>query len=554
MDNVKNNLEQNARLLKAKVSKYAVLGLGISLITIVIATLAVSYQMTGGISLHGIIYAQKNNIALMILDLTPFIFMLWGQSVSSVMSYTAGAMVIDQTQELRDQTKELASRVEHGASHDLLTSLPNRILFVDRLNQAIGNSKGKSGMLAVVLINIDNFKELNSGFGNYNADRLLKQFAQRLKCSIDEPATVARFVGDEFALLIPHVNTIDEVLQYVNKLKKSLSISFALESVSLDIKASMGITLYPEHGQDQDTLLQRANVALYHSKQVNKPFSIYDNTMDKQSPNKLILMSELKRAIDSDQLIMKFQPKVELLTGKIRSCEALLCWQHPTFGLMNASKFIPVAERTGLIKDLTQFVLKQSIAYASQWYKQGKNIGVSVNLSAQDIMDIELPFTIESLLNVFDFPASLLTVEIIESYYISDNDRAIEMINRLSSLGIRISLDDFGTGFSSFTYLTMLPINELKIDRTFVAKLEEDKIRNIVQAIIQLGKSSNISIVAEGIENEKQVSILKSMGCDIAQGYYFSKAVEPHLFEELLIHSEANIPAESHKEGKEAAH
>jgi len=544
MESVKTNLEQNARLLKTKVSKYAILGLCISLITITIATLAVSYQMTGAVSLHGIIYAQKNNIALMILDLTPFLFMLWGQSVSSVMSYTAGAMVIDQTQALRDQTKELNSRVEYETSHDLLTNLPNRILFIDRLNQSISNLRGKNGMLAVVMINIDNFKELNNGFGNYNADRLLKQFAQRLKYSIDEPATIARFTGDEFAVLLPHINKIDEVLQYVNKLKKSLSISFTLESLTLDISASMGIALYPEHGQDQDTLLQRSNLALYNAKQANKPFSIYEQSMDKKSPNKLILMSELKRAIDSDQLIIKFQPKIDMTTNKICSCEALLCWQHPTFGLMDSDKFIPAAERTGLIKDLTQFVLKQSIAYASQWYKRGKDIGVSINLSALDMMDVELPFTIESLLNVFDFPASLLTLEIIESYHLTDNDRVIEVIKRLSAQGIQISLDEFGTGFSSFMYLIMLPINELKIDKSFITKIEEDeKIKNIVRSIVQLGNTTDITVVAGGIENKEQFDLLKSMGCQRGQGYFFSKPLDFQQFEEFIIQSEA-LPTE----------
>ncbi|KTD65919.1 putative bifunctional diguanylate cyclase/phosphodiesterase [Legionella spiritensis] len=542
MDNIKFNLENNARLLKSKVSGYAILGLVIALIAIFSATLAVSYQMTGAISLQGIIQAQKSNIALIILDLTPILFMFWGQSLSSVMSYTASAMVMDQTNELRMQTSELTLKAQHESSHDALTDLPNRVLFTDRLNQALTAMRGSEGKIAVILININNFKELNAGFGSYNSDRILKQFAQRLKCTIEEPMTLARMGGDEFAILYPNVETEKDIRTLVKKLQKAIAINFALEGVTIDATATIGLTMYPEHGKDDDTLIQRANIAVYHAKQHHKDFVIYQSFMERECPNKLILMSELKKAIDSEQLLVHFQPKVELSTGKIKGCEALLRWNHPTFGMMSAEKFIPVAERTGLIKTLSQYVLKHAIESASTWRKSGIDIELSINLSTIDIIDIELPYTIESLLSIYEYPASLLKVEIIESAYLTDHDRAVEVINRLAALGVKISIDDFGTGYSSFIYLTVLPITELKIDKSFITSIHEDsKKHSIVDAIIKLAGALNLNVVAEGVESEQHFSMLRSLGCLYGQGFYFSEAIDRAGILEL-VKNESYLP------------
>lgn len=543
MEKFKHTFENNARVLKSKVSKYAYLGLLISVCALSVATLAVAYQLNGDITIDGIIKAQKSNIALWMLDLSPILFMFWGQSISNVMSYTASAMVMDQTHELRLQTNELTSRSAHDSSHDLLTDLPNRVLFVDRLNQAISALRGKKGILAVIAINIDNFKDLNSGFGNYNADRLLKQFAQRLKSAVDESMTLARFSGDDFAILCPLIEHKDQAILLTKKVQKAVAIHFALEDVIIDITATAGITFLPEHGNDADTLLQRANLAIYHAKQNSKEFAIYSNAMDKGSPNRLILMSELKKAIDGEQLLVYYQPKINLKTSKICGCEALIRWEHPTFGMMSAEKFIPVAERTGLIKALSLYVLKEVIAQASKWRNKGMEIDVSINLSAVDIIDIELPYTIESLLNVHDLPGRYITIELIESTYLSDHNRAVEVINRLANLGIKISLDDFGTGYSSFVYLTNLPIHEIKIDKSFVLSIHEnEKKQNTVDAIIKLAAALKLSVVAEGVEQITQLNILNNLNCPIAQGFYFCEAVDADTFEQLFS-SEKQLPS-----------
>ncbi len=544
MEKIKHTFENNASVLKSKVSKYAFYGLFISLSALTFATLAAAYQLNGEITLNGIINAQRHNIALWMLDLSPILFMFWGQSISSMMSYTASAMVMDQTHELRLQTNELTSRSEHNYSHDLLTDLPNRVLFVDRLNQAISSLRGKKGMLAVIAINIDNFKDLNSGFGNYNADRLLKQFAQRLKSAVDDSMTLARFSGDDFAILCPAIQHHDDAIVLTKKVQKAVAIHFALEDVIIDISATAGITFLPEHGNDADTLLQRANLAIYHAKQSGKEFAVYSTAMDKGSPNRLILMSELKKAIEGEQLLVYYQPKIDLKTSKICGCEALIRWEHPTFGMMSAEKFIPVAERTGLIKALSHYVLKEVIEQISKWRSKGMEVEVSINLSAVDIIDIELPYTIESLLNMHDLPGKYITIELIESTNLSDHSRAAEVINRLANLGIKISLDDFGTGYSSFVYLTNLPIHEIKIDKSFVLSIHEnEKKRNTVDAIIKLAAALKLSVVAEGVEQLSQLNILNSLNCPVGQGYYFCEAVNAGTFEQLFK-SERIIPVE----------
>ncbi|KTD74722.1 putative bifunctional diguanylate cyclase/phosphodiesterase [Legionella waltersii] len=545
MERIKHTFETNARILKSKVSKFAFIGLGISLTAILLATMAVAYQMSEIITLDSIIHAQKHNVALWMLDISPILFMFWGQSISTVMSYTASAMVMDQTNELRMQTNELTSRSEHESSHDSLTDLPNRVLFIDRLNQAINSLRGKKGLISVIAINIDNFKDLNSGFGNYNADRLLKQFAQRLKSTVEDPITVARFGGDDFAVLCPSLETHEQAYLLTKKLQKAVAIHFVLDDVIIDISATAGITFYPEHGKDADTLLQRANLAIYNAKQAGKDFAVYNTSMDKASPNRLILMSELKKAIDGEQLLVHYQPKIDLATGKISGCEALLRWEHPTFGMMSAEKFIPIAERTGLIKELSLYVLKQAIEQISKWRNNGIHIEVAINLSAVDIIDIELPYNIESLLNVYDLPPRYVTIEIIESASLNDQSRAIEVINRLASLGVKIAIDDFGTGYSSFVYLTNLPINEIKIDKSFILAINEnEKKRNTVDAIIKLASALKLTVVAEGVEKESQMSILQSLNCHKGQGFYFSKALKAEEIEKLVM-AEEQFPIET---------
>lgn len=535
MKNVRSALEQNASLLKTRVSKYAWFGLGISILTILVATLAVSYQMTGTISITGIIEAQKTNVALMILDLTPFLFMFWGQSVSSMMSYTASAMVIDQTEALRLEKSQLESKVEHESSHDVLTSLPNRKTFVKRLKRAITAMSGHEGKLAVIIVNINNFKEINNGLGANNADKILKQFSMRLSCSVSDAVTIGRFSGDEFALLFPHLENMTEVEECVKKLQQALSIHFALDSFAIDVTARMGVSVFPDHANTHDLLLQFASIALYRSKMMEKKYIIFSKGMEADQPTRLVLMSELKRAIELEQLDIYFQPKINLIDGTIYSLEALLRWSHPDFGMINASKFVPIAERTGMVKSLTDNVLNMVFSQAAEWHKEGTNLNIAINLSAVDLTDPELPDRVKDALERYKMPASKLTFEIIESFYLTDQRNAIEVIHKLANMGVRISIDDFGTGYASFMYLSDLAVSEIKIDRSFIsAMLENKKKGSIVEAMINLGRELDITVVAEGVETVSQLDKLRKMGCEVAQGFYFAKALPAKEIQRLV--------------------
>ncbi|WP_367606492.1 putative bifunctional diguanylate cyclase/phosphodiesterase [Legionella sp. W05-934-2] len=535
MKNVRSALEQNAALLKSRVSKYAWYGLAISILTIIIATLAVSYQMSGTISFQGIVDAQKNNIALLVLDLTPFLFMFWGQSVGSMMSYTASAMVIDQTESLRLEKSQLESRVEHDISHDFLTKLPNRKMFVKRLKRAISSMTGHEGKLAVVLVNINNFKEINTGLGANNADKILKQFSIRLSCSVSDVVTVGRFSGDEFALLFPHLDSMDEVKECIKKLQQALSIHFALDSFAIDVTARMGISVYPDHGDNHDLLLQFASIALYKARMLEKKFVIFSKGMEADQPTRLVLMSELKRAIELEQLDIYFQPKINLIDGTIYSLEALLRWSHPDFGMINASKFVPIAERTGMVKSLTDHVLNMVFSQAAQWHSEGTNLNIAVNLSAVDLTDPELPDRVKSALERYNMPAHKLTFEIIESFYLTDQRSAVEVIHKLANMGVRISIDDFGTGYASFMYLSDLAVSEIKIDRSFISTMLENKKKaSIVEAMVHLGRELDITVVAEGVETVAQLEKLKKMGCEVAQGFYFAKALPAKEIQRLV--------------------
>ncbi len=527
MNKLTSALEQNAQILKGEVSRYAWIGLAISLISITIATLIVGYQMTGEISLRAIILAHTSNIALMILDATPLIFMFWGQSISTVMSYSASAMILDQTNELRMQTSGLQSKVIHDLHHDRLTDLPNRVLYTEYLNKAIEQQTVNGGQLAVLMINIQNFKDLNTGFGSNNADRLIVQFASRLQTLMNGPMILARFGGDEFAILMSDISKQNEAFKLFKKIRKLMHPPFLLEGVEIDLPINAGITFYPAHGKDADSLIHKASIAVYYALTSVKDLSVYSAVMDNGSQNKLILLSELRKAIDEKQLQIYFQPIVNLSTGKITNCEALLHWDHPTFGTLCTEKFILIAERTSLIKSVTHYVLEQSMIHANQWREEGLDLVISVNLSSVDIIDPDLPGIVKNLLSKHRFPADKLKLELIESTYLDDQISAVEVIKDLSELGVKIAIDDFGTGYSSFLYLANLPIHEVKIDKSFVMTMDTDeKKRNIVMAIIKLAHVLGLSVVAEGVENIKHMDFLIDCGCTYGQGFFFSKPTD----------------------------
>ena len=524
-------LAGNAQLLKSKASKLSIAGIWISIGAIIVATIMTSYLQANEISLESVIEAQKNNASLWLLNTMPFVFGFWGQYVSSMMAFEASAMVVDQTNDLRAQAAAFEKQAMRGTTYDTLTGLPNRILLIDRLEQAINTASLERSKIAILVVDIDRFKDINDTFGHSTGDRVIRQIAQRLRKIIPEPNTVARLGGDEFGIILKKFGTKEDAAEIVQTIKEALQVPLKLEGVRLDIDASIGITLYPEHGKDAQILLQRADVAMYQAKQKHCGFIVYTTALDRCNTRRLTLMGELREAIINNELVAYYQPKIDIKTGKIKELEALVRWKHKVHGLVQPDDFIPMAEQTGLIKQLTLWILHESLMQCAKWNDEGFELKVSVNLSANDLMDVEFPETITRTLNAHNVPPEKLLLEITESAVMLDPNRALEVLTSLSTLGVRLSVDDFGTGYSSLSYLSKLPVSELKIDKSFVMGMENNSNDTvIVQTTIDLGHNLGLEVVAEGVETAASISLLQPLGCDTLQGYYFTKPLSAQEF------------------------
>ncbi len=534
MDNTAPSFSRNVHILKSSVNKQAIYGLLISVMAIILATLINCYMVEGNISLTGMYHVQQEQPALWILDALPFIFLFWGQHVGSLLVYEASALILDQTVELHSLTTSLEQRVMHETTHDNLTNLPNRLLLHDRIEQAINTASRHKYTIGLAIIDLDRFKEINDTLGHFAGDRLLKQVAMRLLGVVRKDETLARMGGDEFAILMTQVNDTNSPLSFYQRIRRAMDTPFTVENITLDVQASMGVSLYPQHGNDVDTLIQRAEVAMYAAKQQkNNGYAIYTSKLDRYSPKRLTLISELKQAIQNDELVLYYQPKVDLKNKKISKAEALVRWKHPTHGLLQPDEFINLAERTGLIIELSHWVLKTSIQQILHWQQKGLSINVAVNLSPSSLLSPELPEIITGILSSHNLRGSMLTVELTETSIIKDPELAYEILNRLKALGVDISIDDFGTGYSSLAQLRKLPVSEMKIDRSFVMDMLENKDDEIiVKSIIDLAHNLGLSVVAEGVETLGCARKLEQMDCDLLQGYYFSRPIPADKFEE----------------------
>lgn len=434
--------------------------------------------------------------------------------------------------EMSARLKELYESLQQQAFIDPLTGLPNRSLFQDRLNQAILAARREHKPFALLLMDLDRFKDVNDTLGHHIGDALLKQVAQRLRSKLRESDTVARMGGDEFALLLPTVNAKYADMA-ARMLLQTLRAPFVVEEQSLTLGASIGIALYPDHGVDASVLLQRADVAMYAAKGAGSGYAFYENRLDQQRPTRLARLGELRHALEREEFVLYYQPKVSLREGRAAGIEALVRWRHPQGELLLPEAFILLMEQTGLIRSLTPWVLNEALAMSRRLAEQGLSPAVSVNLSMRDLQDRYLVETVAEQLEANGVSARSLELEITESAVMTDPQRALEVLTRLAEMGLKLSIDDFGTGYSSLAYLKRLPVHAIKIDQSFVTGMTHDEDdAAIVRTSIELAHSLGMEVVAEGVDNEAILKRLRAMGCDIAQGNYLSR---PLTAEELEL-------------------
>ena len=426
------------------------------------------------------------------------------------------------------ERKEQMAAIKYQALHDGLTDLPNRTLFSDRLHQAILTAAREERSLALIIMDLDHFKEINDTLGHHSGDMILQQVAGRVRAELRESDTVARLGGDEFALLLPSAD-LDDATHIATKLLTALSRPFELETRSFPVGASLGIGMFPEHGRDGSSLMKRADMAMYEAKRDKTGFAVYDAAKDQFSSHNLSLMGDLHAAIETRQLALYYQPIVNLQTGRVSGAEALVRWRHPRRGLMYPGEFIPLAEQAGLIKAVTLWVLQQVMAQHRIWRQSGIDLDMAINISGYNLHDGSFAESVAEILRADN--NHQVTFEVAETAMMTDPARALEMLRALEGMGIKLSIDDFGIGYSSIVFLKQVAARVLKIDKSFIIGMSEnDSNAVIARSIIELAHNIGLQVVAEGIEDKQTYDILTAWGCDSAQGYYISQALEADEF------------------------
>jgi diguanylate cyclase len=432
-----------------------------------------------------------------------------------------GAVVVTRYQ--RDLHFE-SEQNRYQALHDPLTDLPNRTLFQDRTGVALRAAARSSATVAVLLLDLNRFKEVNDTLGHQYGDHLLLQVADRLRGSLRDSDSVARLGGDEFAILLP-ISGWDEALAATQRVDAALHHPFSIHDITLDVDASIGIAL-AEPGDDVETLLRHADVAMYEAKAAHHPFARYEASRDNNDLSRLVLLGDLRRAIPAGELTLHYQPKISTSTGALSSVEGLVRWQHPTLGLLQPDEFIPLAENTAIIHALTTEVLRLALSQARKWADAGRSIPVAVNISARSLLDPRFPAHVQDLLDAHGVAPYLLSLELTETAVMADHDLALAVLKTLDSMGVSLSIDDFGTGYSSMSYLKTLPVKELKIDRCFVMSMANDPDSAvIVRSAVDLGHNLGMTVVAEGVQDSITRSDLTDMGCDLVQGYQICRPI-----------------------------
>ena len=433
--------------------------------------------------------------------------------------------------------KQSQQQLTNLAHYDALTQLPNKLLFTSRLEHAIKKNKRKNNeRLGVLVLDLDHFKLINDSLGHIIGDELLCQVAKRLTTRVRQSDTVARFGGDEFIILIEEFEQVTDLVTIAQHIIDDLNRPFELGSNCTHISTSIGIAIYPDDTNNQDKIISFADAAMYKAKENGRnTYSFYTESITQQAEQKLTLTNDLKLAIENNELALYFQPQVCFNTGKIIGAETLLRWQHPN-GMIMPDKFIPLAEEIGLINQITLWVFEQGCNQLKKWQQQGLNLSLSLNISAKDWAHADFYSNIETIINDSGIDCSQLDLELTESAIMEKPDEILPVLKQLKALGIQLTLDDFGTGHSSLSYLKYFPLDKLKIDKSFVFDLENSQAdKMIVHTIVTMAKNFNLKVVAEGVENKNHIHYLQEISCDYAQGYYYSKPVPIDIFEQNFL-------------------
>ncbi|MEW6331778.1 MAG: EAL domain-containing protein [Pseudomonadota bacterium] len=433
----------------------------------------------------------------------------------------------------RQERRQAEQTIRRMAFYDLLTDLPNRSQFRNQAQLAIQAGIQEGRPVALLMMDLRRFKEVNDTLGHRCGDLLLQKVGARLRAAMFQNDMVARLGGDEFGILLPRLSDMGDIEIVARKVINTLEAPFLVEDVPIVVETSLGAVVAPEHGTDADILLQHADVAMYHARETGMNYALYDSGRDPHNPRRLALMAELRQAIEGDQLQLYYQPKIELATGAMIGAEALLRWQHPKHGMIPPDQFIRSAENTGLIKPLTDWVLGTGLRQCSGNLAGGDMRHLAINISARSLHDLRFPDLVGEFLKRISLGPEKLMLEVTESAFMVDLQRTVETLAVLSHMGILISIDDFGTGFSSLNYIKKLPVNEIKIDKSFVADMtSNENDLSIVRSIIDLGHNLGLKVVAEGVENRATLDSLVALGCDYCQGYHISRPLPYERFRE----------------------
>lgn len=447
-----------------------------------------------------------------------------------------------------DALREQQARLNHMAFHDALTGLPNRALFYDRIAHGLARARRSDSQLVLMLLDLDRFKNINDSLGHDAGDMLLKTIAQRLKNDVRDMDTVARLGGDEFVVVLEAMDERSDITQVANKILTALARPMNVFGHDISTSVSIGISVYPQDGSTTEELLKHADVAMYKAKEAGKnDFKFYAEGMNASAVNFLLLENDLRRGIEQEQLQLYYQPQIDLSSGKLIGMEALVRWQHPQRGMVSPVHFIPLAEETGLIEPLGDWVLREACRQLKRWQELDKYHGtVAVNLSPRQFQHGDFVARVEEILTAADLPAEYLELEITETSAMEHAGESINLMNRLNSMGISLAIDDFGTGYSSLAYLKRFPIQKLKIDRSFINDVATDSNdAAIAKSIISLAHNMGLKVLAEGVEDKHQMEWLRARGCDQAQGYYYSQPISARQMEQHLVNgrfvSNANV-------------